>query len=159
MERLRSRVKATIEDMEHYSKPPMTRNQESVILHVGTNSLATNKPAEEIAVEITNLAIHLQNRENKITISAIISWGDDSALNMKAKAVNEYLKIMYNAKDLDLIEHQNIDVVKHLNGRALHLNRMGKVSLANNITNISKCNDMMMGLDIISTQIRIVCIM
>ena len=116
----------------------MKRNHEIVILHVGTNSLATSKLAEETAIKITNLAIHLQNGDHKVTVSAIVSRDDDSTLKMKAKAVNEYLKSMYKTKDLDLIEHQNIDVAKHLNGSALHLNRMGTVFLANNTTKYLK---------------------
>ena len=43
---------------------------------------------------------------------------------MKAKTVNEYLKSICKRKDLDLVEHQNIDVAKHLIGSALHLNRI-----------------------------------
>ena len=43
---------ATVDDMLDYSKPPMKRNHEIVILHVGTDSVATNKPAEEIAIEM-----------------------------------------------------------------------------------------------------------
>ena len=57
---------------------------------------------------------------------------------MKAKTVNEHLKSMCKREDLDLVEPQNIDVAKHLNGSALHLNRMETVLLANNITKYLK---------------------
>ena len=78
---------------------------------------------------------------------------------MKSKALNEYFKIMCKTKDLDLIEQQNFHLAKHLNGSALHLNRMGQSFLLTTSQSISKCNDMMMGLDIISTQISILRLM
>ena len=34
----------------------MKKNPDIVVLHVGTSSLGTNKPAEEIATEICDLA-------------------------------------------------------------------------------------------------------
>ena len=108
------------------------KNPNIVVLHVGTNSLGTNKPAEEIATEIY-LAADLRNGVNEVVVSAIISRGDDSMLNTKAKTVNEKLKTLCGENSLDLIEHQNINATKHLNGSALHLNRMGTVLLANNL--------------------------
>ena len=50
----------------------MKRNHEIVVLHVGTSSLKTNKAAEEIAIEIINLAINLQNGDNKGIVSAVV---------------------------------------------------------------------------------------
>ena len=47
---------ANVEDMADFSKPPMKKNPDIVVLHVGTSSLGTNKPAEEIATEICDLA-------------------------------------------------------------------------------------------------------
>ena len=59
--------------MVDYSKPPMKRNPDGVILHVGTNSLRTNKPAQAIANDISDLAVTLRNGENEVVVSAIIS--------------------------------------------------------------------------------------
>ena len=64
------------------------KGQEVVILHVGTNSLGTNKPAEDIANEINDLAVDLRNGENEVVVSAIIPRGDDLALNEKGKVVS-----------------------------------------------------------------------
>ena len=129
---------ANAEDMVDYSKPPMKRNPDVVILHVGTNSLGTDKPAQAIVNEISDLAVTLRNGENEVVVSAIISRGDNSTLNEKAKAVNEELKIVCETNDLDFIEHENIDETKHLNGSSLHLNRMGTVLLADNFTKYLK---------------------
>ena len=131
---------ANTEDMADYSKPPMKRNPDVVILHVGTNSLGTNKPAEDIANEINDLAVDLRNGENEVVVSAIIPRGDDLALNEKGKVVNQELKALCETNDLDFIDHQNIDETKHLNGSALHLNRMGTVLLANNFTKYLKAH-------------------
>ena len=131
---------ANTEDMADYSKPPMKRNPDVVILHVGTNSLGTNKPAEDIANEINDLAVDLRNGENEVVVSAIIPRGDDLALNEKGKVVNQELKALCETNDLDFIDHQNIDETKHLNGSALHLNRMGTALLANNFTKYLKAH-------------------
>eukprot|EP00795_Rhopilema_esculentum_P010798 gene10798-biopygen13251 len=64
---------ANVEDMADYSKPPMKKNPDIVVLHVGTNSLGTNKPADEIASEICDLAADLRNGANEVVVSAIIS--------------------------------------------------------------------------------------
>ena len=102
-------------------------------LDVGTNSPGTNKPAEEIATEICDLAADLRNGTNEVVVSAIISRCDDSTLITKAKTVNEKLKTLCGENGLDFIEHQNINSTKHLNRSALHLNRIGTVLLANNL--------------------------
>ena len=73
-------------------------------------------------------------------MSAIIPRGDDLALNEKGKVVNQELKALCETNDLDFIDHQNIDETKHLNGSALHLNRMGTVLLANNFTKYLKAH-------------------
>ena len=128
------------EDVVDYSKPPMNRNLDVIILHVGTNSLGTNKPAQAIANEISDLAVTLRNGENEVAVSAIISRGDNSTLNEKAKAVNEELRTVCETNDLDFIEHENNDETKHLNGSSLHQNRMGTVLLANNFTKYLKAH-------------------
>ena len=97
--------------------------------------------------------------EIQLLYQPLYSGGDDSTLNVKARAINEYLKIMFKTKDFDLIAHQSIDVAKHLNGSALHLNRMGTVFLLITPQSISRCNDMMMGVHMISTQISILHLM
>ena len=71
----------------------MKKNPDIVVLHVGTNSLGTNKPDEEIATEIYDLAADLRNGANEVVVSAIISQGDDSTLKTKAKTVSEKLQV------------------------------------------------------------------
>ena len=105
--------------------------------------LGSNKPAEEIAIEISDLPV----AEKEAVVSANISRGDDSTLNTNAKSVNEELKTLCGTKGLDFIEHKNIDTTKHLNVSDLHLKRMGTVLLA------KKHIDVMMGLNKINTQL------
>ena len=47
---------STIENMEHYSKPPLERSPELVIFHIGTNDTKSNKSPLEIASNIHELA-------------------------------------------------------------------------------------------------------
>ena len=68
----------------------------------------------------------------------IISRGDDSTLNEKAKAVNEEVKTLCETNDLDFTGHENIDKTKCLNGSSLLLNRMGTVLLVTNFTKYLK---------------------
>ena len=126
------------------------KNPDIVVLRVGTNSLGTNKPAEEIATEICDLAADLRNGTNEVVVSAIIFRGDDSTLNTKAKTVNEKLKTLCGENGLDFIEHQNIDATKHLNGSALHLKGMGAALFANNLIKYLKAQWRDDGLNIIT---------
>ena len=68
---------AKSEDMIDYIKPSLKYNPDLLILHVGTNSLRSNKTSEEIAEDITKLATEAKSNAKDIIISGIIPRNDD----------------------------------------------------------------------------------
>ena len=121
---------STIKHMEHYSKPPLERNPELVILHIGTNDIKSNKSPSEIASNIHNLAERMEQGERKVAISALIPRNDSEELAKKSDMVNIELKKLCEGKGTDLIEHTAL-TTRHLNGSNLHLNRFGTTIFAN----------------------------
>ena len=51
---------ARIKAMKHYVSPDLEKKTDVVILHTGTNNLKSASSAEEIANEITSLALSLK---------------------------------------------------------------------------------------------------
>ena len=54
---------STIKNMEHYSKPPLERNPELVILHIGTNDIKADTSQSEIASNIHKVAKEMEQDE------------------------------------------------------------------------------------------------
>ena len=71
---------STINNLEHYSKPPFERNPDLVILHIGTNDIKSNKSPSEMASNIHELAKQMKQRERKVVISALIPRNDSEEL-------------------------------------------------------------------------------
>ena len=81
---------ASVADMKHYVKPPLEKNPELIILHVGTNDIPQKEP-EEIVKEIESLCTGIvTNSLTKVAISEIIQR-DDQALNIKINSTNKLL--------------------------------------------------------------------
>ena len=57
-----SHTGATTKDMKSYAIPPMERNPEVVILHVGCNDISSTNSADAIANDIHSLATMLPQR-------------------------------------------------------------------------------------------------
>lgn len=129
---------ATTEDMKDYIKPTLKYKPNMVILHMGTNSLRSNKTAEEIATDITNLAIEAKTDDNEVIISSIVPRTDDMKLNEKRQKVNDFLKIKSPVVNISYLENDNIKLNYHLNGSGVHLNFKGTIALANNFLNVIK---------------------
>ena len=124
---------STIKHMEHYSKPPLERNPELVILHIGTNDIKSNKSPQEIATGIQNLAQNMEEEgKRKVAISSLIPRNDSQELAKKSVLVNSELKKLCMEKGLDLIQHPSL-TARHLNGSNLHLNRFGTAIFANDL--------------------------
>ena len=51
---------ATVKCMESYVQPSLERESDLCILHVGTNDLRSEKSAQSIANNITNLALDMK---------------------------------------------------------------------------------------------------
>ena len=58
----------TTEDMMTYIKPPLKRNPDRFIIHVGTNDLRSNQNAETIARNIVDVPNNSKTDTNKVLI-------------------------------------------------------------------------------------------
>ena len=124
---------STIKHMEHYSKPPLERNPELVILHIGTNDIKSNKSPLEIATGIQNLAQNMEEEgKRKVAISSLIPRNDSQELAKRSVMVNSELEKLCMEKGLDLIKHPGL-TTRHLNESNLHLNTFGTAIFANDL--------------------------
>ena len=77
--------------MKDYSKPCIKEDKpDHLILHVGTNDLASENNAERIAKPIVDFAKGLVADDRTISVSSIIPRNDN--LNREAAEVNSYLE-------------------------------------------------------------------
>ena len=128
---------ATTSCMKHYSKPTLEKSPDQIILHTGTNDLSNpEKNPLEIANEIIDLAKSCIQENNTVFVSSITPRYDK--LNQKAQDVNGYLEKECNARNIGFINHNNINITRHLNESKLHLNEMGTGILAKNFINFLK---------------------
>ena len=124
---------ATTNHMKSYTKPSKEYNNDLVILHCGTNDLRSNKHPEEIAKEITDLAVDLKNENNDVMVSSIAPRHDK--LNQKGIKVNNLLLSLCLEHNIHLIDNSNIKTDFHLNNSGLHLNFKGTYVLGGNFVN------------------------
>ena len=81
--------------MASYTKPLIRGKPNHVILHVRTDDLNSNAPADEIAKTIINLASELKSEKSDVTTSSFIMRADKPELNKKGRKVNNnHLKEM-----------------------------------------------------------------
>ena len=74
--------------MMTYIKPPLERNPDRFIIHVGTNNFRSNQGSEIIARNIVEIANHSKTDTNKVLISSIVPWRDN--LEGKCRHVNTF---------------------------------------------------------------------
>ena len=67
---------ARVKDMKDYVSPDLEKKPELVILHTGTNDLKSDSSSEEIANEITSLALSVKEKGYQIAVSGILPRGD-----------------------------------------------------------------------------------
>ena len=96
---------ATTQCMTDYMKPSIRTKPNHFILRVGTNDLSSNRPPDEIAKAIIDLASELKSEKSGVSISSIIMKVDKSELNKKGSEVNHHLKKMCNRKNFYFIDH------------------------------------------------------
>ena len=118
---------ADTSDMHDFLKPLIKKKPSRIIVHCGTNDLASNQ-VENIAMNIKNLANTIKSNGIDCTVSGLTLR--DDGLASKASQVNSKLRSLLG-KDIDLIERNNVEK-GHLNGSRLHLNRRGTGRLAFN---------------------------
>ena len=115
----------------------MRENPDQIIVHVGTNDLASNKRPEQIAESIIGLATSLKSDTCDVLVSSITVRKDQ--YHKKVAEVNIVLKELCKEKNLYYINHEKKVAVKHLNGSKLHLNKKG-ISILSNKFIESICN-------------------
>ena len=90
---------ATTQSMADYMKPSIRVKPNHFILHAGTNDLNSNRPPDEIAKAIIDLALELKSEKSGVSALSIIMRADIE-LNKKGREVNHHLKEMCNRKKL-----------------------------------------------------------
>ena len=123
---------ARVRCMQDYVRPTLRENPDHIIIHIGTNDLASNTPAEKVAESIIDLASTLKSDSCSVAISSITVRNDKH--RNKVAQVNQYLKRLCQENNFELINHENTVTERHLNGSKLHLNKRGKTILSNNFT-------------------------
>ena len=73
----------TAQCMEDYIKPSLRTNPNHVIIHVGTNDLASDKTPKEIAEKIVNLTSLVKSETCDISVSSIVLRTDNTQSNQK----------------------------------------------------------------------------
>lgn len=124
---------ADINDMTDFAKPIIRRKPDKVILHIGANEIAKkDKEAEQIALEIYDLAADIEAENITVAISELTPRADSEQNQVKSAAVNVELRKLCVRGRIPMIKHNNIDATKHLTGSKLHLNKYGTSLLAGN---------------------------
>ena len=101
----------------------MRENPDHIIIHIGTDNLASNTPAEKVAESTIDLASTLKSDSCSVA-STSITVRNDKHQN-KVVQVNQSLKRLCQENNFELINHENTITERHLNGSKLHLNKRG----------------------------------
>ena len=81
---------STKEDMKTYIQPPLKRNPDRVIIHIGTNDLRYSQNPETTVKNIIDIAKSSTTNKNEILVSSIVPRRDN--LNSKSCQVNNILQ-------------------------------------------------------------------
>ncbi len=128
---------ATTSHMKHHIVPCMERKPDHVVLHIGCNDIRSKDTPSAIASRIVELANGVQNENTTVTISALVPRNDSNKLNEKTDAVNAELKKICSERNINILEHSNLDRNIHVNHN-VHLSRAGTSAFAGNITRYLK---------------------
>ena len=125
--------RSTTEGLMTYMKPPLKRNPDRFIIHVGTKDLRSD---QDHTVEVAN---NIKTDTNKVLISSIVPQCDN--LNGKGRQVNFFLKKFCIENDFVYVNHDNIKPGHHCNYGGTYLNTLGSDILADNyILALNKLN-------------------
>ena len=122
---------ANIEAMKSHVVPSKKYENDLVILHCGTNDLRGNETAENIAMNIIELAKEMKSDKNDVMVSGIVPRNDN--FNEKGIDVNNFLTTLCKNCKFNFIDNSNINKVTHLNTNGLHLNIKGQYVLGRNL--------------------------
>lgn len=119
-------------DMADHIRPIVRRKPDSIIIHVGTNSLRNSNSSRECADEIVDIGRMVDQEGISVAISSLTARADDSELAKRVKEVNKILRKFCRQNEWGFIDHNNITTDQHLNRSRLHLNRSGTSLLSQN---------------------------
>ena len=122
--------------MKHYVSPDLEKKLRILlrILHTGTSDLKSLSSTEEIANEITLLALSMKEKGHQIAVLGILPRRD--RFSKKAKDVSKCLEIKCKGHNIDFISHTNISTRSHVNQDCQHPNRKGEYMMGNNCSNL-----------------------
>ena len=127
-------VGASVKNMCWYLQPLLAKEQDYLILHVGTNNCTTNT-ADEILVELLKLKQHIVKtlpRCKVILSQPIIRYDTPRA----TKTMNNFIS---NSNQLDVFKSDNSNIARDQLGRkGLHLNEHGRRRLTMNIISLMR---------------------
>ena len=121
----------TTKDMADHIRPIVRRKPDSIIIHVGTNSLRNSNSSRECADEIVDIGRMVDQEGISVAISSLTARADDNELAKRVKEVNKVLRKFCRQNQWGFIDHNNI-TDQHLNRSRLHLNRSGTSLLSQN---------------------------
>ena len=81
---------STTKNMKTYIQPPLKRDPDWVIIHIGTNDLRSSQDPETIAKNIIAIAKNSTTNKNEIVVSSPVLGRDN--LNSKGRQVNNILQ-------------------------------------------------------------------
>ena len=122
----------TTNDMADHIRPIVRRKPDSIIIHVGTNSLRSSNSSRECADEIVDIGRMVDHEGISVAISSLTARADDIELANRVKEVNTFLRNFCRQNEWAFIDHNNITTDQHLNRSRLHLNRRGTSLLSQN---------------------------
>ena len=98
--------RSTTEDMKTYIQPPLKRDPDRVIIHVGTNDLRSSQDPVTIAKNIRDIAKISTTSKNEILVSSLVPRRDN--LNGKGCQVNNILQKLCVKNNFACVNHDNI---------------------------------------------------
>ena len=101
------------------------------------NYIRSKDARNTIAGRIVEVASDMQKKKTKVTVSALIPRNYSNELDEKTKAVSAELKQICLQRNIDIVEHLNLNRNIHVNG-IVHLSRTGTSAFAGNISRYLK---------------------
>ena len=114
---------AAIRCLEDHVKPVLRENPDEITFHIRTNDLPSAKRNKDIAEVIINLAMFVKTQSRGVSISGNTVRKDKH--QNKAQEINEQLRDLCQAKNVNFIDHSKIIKPQNLNKSRLHLTRRG----------------------------------
>ena len=106
--------------MKTYIQPPLKRDPDRVMIHVGKNDLRSSQDPETIAKNIIDIAKNSSTNKNEILVSRIVPRQDN--LDSKGRQANNILQKLCMENNFVYVNHDSIKSRQHCNYGGVHLN-------------------------------------